>query len=853
MTHTISLNGNDWLFKGYIGEDWLWRDAHKAETRDVRGWKPASVPGSVQHDLWKAGMIPDPYVEMNSLAIEWVSERTWLYKKRFSVDARLRGLRVALVFLGVDYTARFYLNGELLGASRGMYLPVSFEVGERLHYGEENLLTVVIDPAPFEQPQIGYTSKVYTQKARMGYWWDFCPRVINLGLWQECLLKVSGPARIEDIFIRPQLANDFHSARMDATVAIDRSTGESAPAEVTVAIHEPGSATVLIEDQAMLPAGQREAHFDLLLENPRLWWPNGAGEQALYEAEVTVRVGEESSDTRRIPFGVRKIEFVQNEGAAAGSLPYNLVVNGQKQYIKGWNWVPADVLYGTVQTGRYEHLLKLAYKANVNLLRVWGGGLIERETFYTMCDRLGILVWQEFIQSSSGIDNVPSEDPDFIRFLVENAEMAIRLRRNHPSLAVWCGGNELHYAQDRLCDERHPALAALRETVQRLDPGRHWVATSPAGGVFSYKAVEPGEDTARYQDVHGPWEYQGLRKQYTLYNRGQSLLHSEFGVEGITNLRTLNHTIAADHQWPIRLENPYWEHLGAWWVKAPIWEEAFGPLADVPTAQRATQFLQADGLRYALEADRRRAFHNGGTMPWQFNEPYPMAACTSAVDYFGEPKPVYYTVARAYRPLSVTARFDTLAWGGETEFAASAWCSNFDVDREGELIVRIIDQEGQTLHEERAHLTCPRNAAREGPSIRLPLDRITGDIFLLDLGFYDGPSGSPLATNRYLFSKRENLMPLLSVPPARISAEVVRMEDFCQIRLRNVSQQTALWLWIEAEKTDLRSPGRLYFADNYFCLLPGEERTIPAKWVNVPEEERVARISGWNVEVMLLK
>ena len=149
-----------------------------------------------------------------------------------------------------------------------------------------------------------------------------------------------------------------------------------------------------------------------------------------------------------------------------------------------------DVLYGVEQAAKRERLLTLAKNAHVNLLRVWGGGLIEKEAFYDLCDRFGILVWQEFIQSSSGIDNFPSTDPQFIQFLVKNAEQAVRARRNHPALAVWCGGNELHYQADRLCDDSHPALAALKEAVERMDPGRHWVSTSPAGGVFSFDIPE---------------------------------------------------------------------------------------------------------------------------------------------------------------------------------------------------------------------------------------------------------------------------------------------------------------------------------------------------------------------------
>lgn len=860
MSTIISLNGSDWTFKGYIGEDWLWRGAVKADTRDTRGWQPASVPGSVQTDLWQAGLIPDPYFEMNSLSIEWVPERTWLYRKAFFIEPELRGKRVQLVFEGVDYAARYYLNGEMIGQSTGMYLSAVFDVEKQLHYGEENLLVVVIDPAPFEQPQIGYTSQVYTQKARMNYWWDFCPRMVHLGIWKSVYFRVASEARIEDMVVRPALSVDLLSADVNLLVEIDSSNIRDAKRSLRVeaVLRKAGGGVELARKR--LVHGKKGWAVTFPVDQPDLWWTNGAGAQPLYEIEVSVMLGEELSDFRVVNFGIRRIEFVHNEGAADGTLPYNLVVNGRKQYIKGWNWVPADVLYGSLRPEQYEHLLRLAQSAHVNMLRVWGGGLIEQELFYNLCDQMGILVWQEFIQSSSGIDNIPSEDTQFIQFLVHNAEAAVRARRNHPSLAVWCGGNELHYAQDRLCDDSHPALAALKETVQRLDPDRHWMATSPAGGVFGYQI--PGENVPvhQLQDVHGPWEYQGLRKQYTLYNHAQSLLHSEFGVEGITNRRALNRTISPERQWPVSLNNPVWEHLGAWWVKEKVWQEVLGPLPDLASALRATQFLQAEGLRYALEADRRRAFYNGGTMPWQFNEPFPMAACTSAVDYYGEPKPVYYAVRRAYQDFSITARFDTLAWrssgpavqgsvtgelAGVPAFSAEIWCSNFEEARTGSLKARLVEMDGRVIHEETWSLSCGSLEKGEVGKVAFPLEQIEGSLFLLDLVYQD-LDGETQINSRYLFSAEENFSSLVSLQPVQPHVQIRRAEESWQVELHNATPQVMLGIWLEADKNDLRAPGAAYFEDNDFSLLPGETRVVMVEWAEIPVEERAIKVSGWS-------
>jgi beta-mannosidase len=383
-------------------------------------------------------------------------------------------------------------------------------------------------------------------------------------------------------------------------------------------------------------------------------------------------------------------------------------VNGEVAQIRGWNWVPLDVNVGVPRPEKLERLLRLAQRAGVNLLRVWGGGVIESDEFYAWCDRLGLLVWQEFSQSSSGLESIPSDEPEFIATLASDAREIVPSRAWHPSLAIWCGGNELD------ADDSTPAIAALREVVRELDPGRAWLPTSPVGEL----------------DVHGPWEHQGLREHYAHYDARTSRLHSEFGVEGMTNRAALDRLIAPDHRWPADRTNPVYEHLGAWWNNAPLVQACFGGrIEDVETMRRASQWLQYDGLRYAVEATLRRG---AGVIPWQFNESFPNAWCTSAVDWHGEPKPAYHGVARAYRG-APAAQFATCAWGGLGEVRAAVSAPARLVDLDGRVVA---DGEGE---------------------IAAPLDAFAYDVFLLDLG-----------TNRYVMSRTENLAPLLDLPATRL-------------------------------------------------------------------------------------
>ncbi len=853
MSKRISLQGSDWLFKDFYGEDWRWRNSHLPDTRDRRHWRVGSVPGCPHYDLWKLGEILDPYVDCNSLLSEWISQRTWLYKKTFTVSEEIKGKRVYLHFEGVDYQAEFFLNGESLGKHTGMFTPVVLDVSDKLFYDTENLLAVVIEPAPLEEPQVGRTSRVKTVKTRMNYWWDFCPRMVHLGIWDDVYLEISGSVRLQDVFVRPKLEPDFQ--RADVTVAVELDSVSQTVADVEIILRHEGTVVAQERTRRELEPGQICLESCLEVVDPRLWWPNGCGKQELYEAEVRImetKLHEEISAARMVTFGIRQVSLAFNDSADPNALGYTFVVNGRKVYAKGWNWVPMDVMYSVPQPDKLERLLTLAKRANVNLLRIWGGGLIEKESFYEQCDQLGIMVWQEFIQSSSGIDNIPSTSPEYVQLMSDAAEQIVPRKRNHPSLVIWCGGNELSGELEMPLDSTHPVLAALKAAVKRLDPDRLWLPTSPSGRVFGNTLELIAKDPTALHDIHGPWEYQGATEHYALYNQGASLLHSEFGVEGLTNLRTLESTIKKEHQWPVDLDNPYWFHRGAWWVKRSMWDKTFGELNSVEELIHATQFTQADGLRYALESDRRRKYHNSGTLPWQFNEPYPMAACTSAVDYYARPKPSYYTVGRAYAPLLVSARFDTSAWGDWEQFEAEAWVSNSHERSysNATLLVRLLGTDGSVYAQRSDAVSFGANCSAKLATFQESLALIREEIFFFDLQLFDA-HGAILCHNRYVFSRTTNLAPLLECPPATLQVSSSSDANEHRLMLGNTGKTAAMFIWLE-DTRELSASGYAYFDDNYFCLLPGESRTVTVTWKDVPADEHRLEISGWNTESIVL-
>ena len=870
MNQTISLNGTDWQFKPFVGEDWRLRKSFDPQTQDLRGWLPAAVPGSAQNDLWQAGEIPDPYVERNSLLSEWAAARSYVYKRSFYADPAWQtdGGRVRLVFKGVDLDAHFFLNGAEIGEHHDMYTSAVFEIGSQLKWGEDNLLAVAIDTAPLEQPQIGYTSRVRTLKARMNYWWDFCPRMVHQGIWDGVEVRISGPAALEDVWVQPTLSEDGGTARVSARVRLSTLQKTSLEAEMT--LFYDGQAVQQTTQLQDVSPGESVIDLQADLSDPLLWWPNGMGKPELYTAQVLLRVrseeGKRESDCRDVTFGVRDVKLIPNEGAGQEARGYTLQVNGQRIYARGWNWVPMDAMYGVERPERLRHLLALAKDANVNLLRVWGGGLIEKDAFYDLCDALGLLVWQEFIQSSSGIDNIPPDDPEVVAWMAGEARQIVEQRRNHPSLALWCGGNELMWRSGKPLDESHPMLAALRQVVAEEDPSRAWLPTSSSGPQFSNGLPDEDKLAEDFHDVHGPWEYQGQVEQYTLYNGATSLFHSEFGAEGLTNRRALDATIAPEHQQPVSLDNPVWMHRAAWWVKERAWQQVFGPIPDVAAAVRGTQFTQFEGVRYAIEANRRRSFHNSGSIPWQFNEPYPMAACTSAVDYFGEPKPVYYGVRRAYSPTALTARYDRLTWDGCETFEAELWVAPQEGTRleNARLVWRLVGLDGTEYAGGERSLSSSDDHPLKAGQARFPIRKMrpddpekeTSSFFLLDLSLTDA-NGGALAANRYLFTTEATLAPIFSPPETQVAARVWQDGSDWLVTLSNTGSLTALYVQLALDK-DPRAPENLCqgwanLSANYFCLLPKEEKVVRVNFEALGSTPKRLALWAWNVAEQIIE
>ncbi|MCD6505591.1 hypothetical protein J7M22_03095 [Candidatus Poribacteria bacterium] len=830
MRREIPLNGRDWRLLGLIPHEAEWRRIWE-RTPDLSTWEPpidgewilAEVPGDVQSALLEAGLMPNPYRKLNSYLCEWTWNRDWIYLKEFVVPEDLKGQRAVLRFDGVDYSCEVYLNGYHLGGHEGTFTPFEFDVSQHLNYGEINRLWVLVHKAPDEQWQIGRTSQVRTWKPRFAYGWDWCTRLVPIGIWQGVRLIFHGGYLIRDVWIRSHLSSGT------AYLAICAEIESSARSLLTLSVEILDDEEVVSESRGEIPVSRgRETHMIYLrLENPKLWYPNGYGGQAMYRARVKIERDGEEIDRRDVRFGIRQIKGVPNEGAPPDALPYTLEVNGRRVFIKGWNWTPLDHLYGNMTRARYERLLRLAKEANVNLLRVWGGGLIESEHFYELCDEMGIMIWQEFIQSSSGIDNEPSKDEGYLNYIDAQAREIIPLRRNHPSLVIWCGGNELTDSDYRPLSCDHPAIAILKRAVEDLDPDRIFFPTSPSGPTFSADPSQKGQ----MHDVHGHWRYLGPERHYEFFNSIDPLLHSEFGVEGAANVETMLEIASEDELWPPKPTNRIWTHHGSWWINWDMICSLFGEPKCLGEFIRASQFIQAEGLRYGIEANRRRKWRCSGTIPWQFNEAYPNTSCTNCVDFFGRVKPAYWWVRKAYEPVHVSALYPSLSWHGREKFRAEIWVSNSTTARTCRLETVICDLDGEIFHREFRDVDLPENGSSRLSHVEMDIPVGFKHLFILQLKLVEGDE--MLSENCYLFSAAHEpiFSPLFHAPSCSLSVE--RERGYLEIF--NEGPACAMFVWIETDPMDS------HLEDNYLILTPGESRRIRC-------DARSALISAWNAE-----
>ncbi|MEK5465578.1 glycoside hydrolase family 2 TIM barrel-domain containing protein [Paenibacillus sp. FSL R7-0210] len=754
----ILLNELNWEVKGY----WPWVPLKGTsmelgqELMGVTDWMPATVPGGVHYDLYRQGWIANPYEDLNSLSCEWVENRWWVYRMTLK-RPELKGSRVELVFLGLDYEAVVYADHILLGEHKGMFDPAVYDVTELLSVREKLEISVLLKQAPDEMGQIGKTSATFTQKSRFNYKWDFSTRLVNVGIWDDVLLRIHEDYSWGEMSITTDAeVEEDGSTQVAGCIEIQAAVSSTSGAELArtltanITCSDPGGNLLLMQTHPVCAGSVLKTTLDI--PEPELWYPNSYGAQPLYSLELKLldEDGKEL-DTRVIRTGIRKLDYIRNVDSPDNALPYTVVINGRRIYMKGVNMTPLDHLYGNVTVEQYQLMVRLMKAAHVNLVRVWGGGIIEKQVFYDLCDANGIMVWQEFIQSSSGIDNIPSKQPEFLELLHQSARSALKAKRNHVAMTIWSGGNELMSEPNKPSDLSDSNLAMLKELVEQYDPQRLFLPTSASGPV-EYISETKGQG----HDVHGHWKYMGNPYHYELYGSNDNLLHSEFGVDGLSSLKSLEKFLGAAHRQLVSMENSaVWRHHGEWWDTLSRDEEIFGSLTDLAQFSVCSQWIQAEGIRFVLEANRRRKFRNSGSIVWQLNEPWPNVSCTNVVDYYGEPKMAYHWMKQAFRPLHVSLDYRSLLLTPGTGFQGDVYVHGWEGES-CEADAEVLDSAGRSLHRQHFITQGDRDRAVCAGTLKFTVPELEDQLYFVRLSFMNREEEPQ--QNVYVFSTaREHL------------------------------------------------------------------------------------------------
>ncbi len=806
------------MFQQSLNGTWQFRRLGESE------WLPASVPGGVHTDLLALKRIPDPFVADNEHAVQRVAENDWEYRLIFSpASALLQEDKVFLVCDGLDTLATVTLNGHLLGESHNMFRQYHWEVSERLKAGENELRVVFHSPLAFlrarqaEKPLRGggdIPGGPHLRKAPCQWGWDWGPKLPPIGIWKDIRLEGYTTARLEDIHLRQRHAGD--QVTLHAAIRLEQ--WQEADLQVTLQVTAPDGATQVVQGK---PGGEHDRPSACLLQTiihqPQRWWPNGYGTQPLYEVDVALWQGQKQLDRRTCRLGLRTLELRREADEWGES--FQFVVNGVPIFAKGANWIPADSFPTRVQDAHLEWLIRSAAEAHMNMLRAWGGGFYPEDRFYDLCDRYGILVWQDFIFSCG----IYPDDEAFFDNVRQEAMENIRRLRHHPSLALWCGNNEMeegwvNWHWDDPTDHTNRRLKAaydrmfhhlLPAIVADEDPDRPYWPSSPSSGIpFDHPNDQQRGDTHYWDVWHG-------RKPFTAYRQQYPRFMSEFGFQSLPPLATIQ-TYAPPEEQNITsyiMEHHQRSPSGNSLMVSQMTDQFRLP-KDFASFVYVSMVLQAEGIRYGVEHWRRNRQRVSGTLYWQLNDCWPVASWSS-IDYFGRWKALHYLARRFYAPLLLSMEENDLRLDLHlTSDLLQPW--------QGRVAWRLETLAGHVLEQDELPVTAPPQrdslVASLDFSARLTEAERRQVVLIAELWQDNELIGQSLAT----FVPNKHLM--LTNP--HLQWEVATEHDQAVIRLRAAS--LARFVELSLAETDA------VFSDNYFDLSPNRERRVsvplPAGW-----------------------
>jgi beta-mannosidase len=780
-------------------------------------WFPATVPGDVHLDLLKSGKIPDPFYRDNEQKLQWIEKAGWEYKTSVDVTkATLVRENVELVFEGLDTACTIFLNGERVASPDSMFQEWRFDVKPRLHEGTNELR--IVFPAPMKAAEAvaekdpwhsrTHTDpKGYIRKAVYEFGWDWGPRFGTSGVFRPAYLDVWDSARIKNIFVEQEDVT-ASSAHLDVHADVVASKETKASLSVTYGL---GEEQLHLDRVVTLAPGSNRISLPIEIAHPLLWFPSGYGAQPIYHFHISVKEGGHELDAKDAKTGLRSVVLKRELDEWGRS--FEFVVNGIPVFAKGADVIPFDSFPNQVTSEKYRHILQSAKDANMNMLRLWGGGYYETDEFYDLCDELGLMVWHDLMFGN----NWQPGTYEFKQNIEREAEYQMTRLRNHPSIVLWAGNNETELLRDwngngQLPPAVHERIwedyltefsGILARTAARVDPQTPYWPSTPSA---DYEEVN---DKYQSGDNHD-WSVWHGGADFADYEKRPWRFVSEYGFQSFPEMRTIESFTLPEDRTSIftpvmkaHQKNGDGNRLIQEYMK-----RYFGEPKDFASFLYASQVLQAEGIKVGAESFRRKRPETMGSLFWQLNDCWPVASWAS-IDYYGRWKALQYYARRFYAPLLVSPHVDR---GTLSLYIVSDKTAPID----GTLRLRIMDFSGKVIKE--TSLVVKVDPLASKAYLQIPLVELSGAnapdwsgiVGAADLTI----DGQEVSTNLVYFVPSKQI----KLPRASIAAEISQTGNGYDVTLS--SAVLARSVYVSFGELDVQ------FSDNFFDLLPGEKQTI---------------------------
>ncbi len=794
--------------------------------KDSINWMPAEVPGCVHTDLIENKKIKDPFYRLNEHDLQWIDKKDWLYKTEFDLDQKVLSKdRIVIDFKGLDTYVDVYLNDQKVLSADNMFREWTVDVKKYLKTGKNKLKIEFKSPireglkfydangfvypgAENDQAKLGQVEgnkrvSIYTRKAGYHYGWDWGPRLVSSGIWRPVYLKAWDNARIHDLQIVQNKVND-DIAKFTAVLELESED------EVLADIQIQNEGEELVATEVHLRKGIHKYELNFDIENPKLWWPNGLGDQNLYHIKALVNVnGKIEEASRRI--GIRTVEVVREKDEKGTSFYFK--VNGVPVFMKGANYIPNDIFPSRVSKEQLEKVIHTAKTSNMNMLRVWGGGYYEDDLFYDLCDEAGILVWQDFMFACAMYPG----NQDFLDNIRLEARDNIKRLRNHPSIALWCGNNEIlvawnNWGWKRQAKEQGEEVSSkvwkayadifhevLPKAVEEYDSSRFYWSSSPSSGT----GVKPDL-------INGDDHYWGVwwgKEPFETYATHIARFMSEYGFQSFPQMKSVR-KYAEPEDYDIYSEvmkSHQRSSIGNETIEYYMLKDYKKP-KDFESFLYVNHVLQAEGIKFALEGHRRAMPYCMGSLYWQINDCWPVASWSST-DYYQEWKALQYYVKKGFEPLLVSPY-------AENDSIKLAVVNDHQKEIEAKLIMRVLDFSGKENWSEIKDIVIRKNSsevffAQELKSF-LQNRNPEKEMFLVELQM-----GEEVVARNTLYFKSVKDLKLLK---PNVEYTIVKEERNYEINISSDVLAKNVFLTLGDEDG--------FFSDNYFDVLAGESVNI---------------------------